>query len=292
MDNRPLCPQGARKVPGVHCAVEPKTHEVLLGQFSEAQCRKLFPKVPSKERSKAIKEMVDELDAIRALIPGAERDSRTRAAAAQMDALNTANSKEEKKAVRLDVQLRHGPDELLIDATITHSLGKSHRKAEAARTWERLLSEVKSVKDKPAAAIEEARAKKYQTYNPLLYVIKKQVLDGRRQREPRFTPAAVTTFGELGPGCTVVQEWLARRLKGHLESVGERPDGASATHLVGKFRADFRLSIMMTTVRRAAAMQLGTGLPSCSVRGGVALLPESTLFCGAEREVGPEELEL
>ena len=89
-----------------------------------------------------------------------------------------------------------------------------------------------------------------------------------------------------------MQEWLARRLKGHLESVGERPDGASATHLVGKFRADFRLSIMMTTVRRAAAMQLGTGLPSCSVRGGVALLPESTLFCGAEREVGPEELEL
>ena len=71
---------------------------VLQGQFSEAQYRKLFPKLPSKERSKAIKEMVDELDAIRALIPGAERDSRTRAAAAHMDALNTANSKEESSA--------------------------------------------------------------------------------------------------------------------------------------------------------------------------------------------------
>ncbi len=116
------------------------------------------------------------------------------------------------------MQLRHGPDELLIDATITHSLCKSQRQAEAARTWERLLSDIKSVKDKPAAAIEQARAKKYQTYNPLLYVIKKQVLDGRRQREPRFAPAAVTTFGELGPGCTVVQEWLAGRLKRHLES--------------------------------------------------------------------------
>jgi hypothetical protein len=66
--------------------VEPKTHEVLLGQFSEAQCRKLFPKLPSKERSKAIKEMVDELDEIRAMPPGAERDSRTRAATARMDA--------------------------------------------------------------------------------------------------------------------------------------------------------------------------------------------------------------
>ena len=117
-------------------------------------------------------------------------------------------------------------------------------------------------------------------------------MDGRRQREPRFTPAAVTTFGELGPGCTVVQEWLAGRLKRHPQNVGERPDGASASLLVGKFRADFRLSIMMTVVRRAVAMQLGTGLPSCSVRGGVTLLPESTFFCGAEREGGREECEL
>ena len=43
-------------------------------------------------------------------------------------------------------------------------------------------------------------AKKYQTYNPLLYVMRKQVLDGRRRKVPIFTPAAVTTFGELGPG--------------------------------------------------------------------------------------------
>ena len=95
--------------------------------------------------------------------------------------------------MRLDVQLQHGPDELLVDGTIVHSLCKSHRQAEAARTWERLLSDIKAVKDKPAAAIESARAKK-------------QVLDGRRRKEPKFTPAAVTTFGELGPGCSVVQE--------------------------------------------------------------------------------------
>ena len=72
----------------------------------------------------------------------------------------------------------------------------------------------------------------------------------------------------------------------------QTPYGASASLLVGKFRADFRLSIMMTVVRRAAAMQLGTGLPSCSVRGGATLLSESTLFCGAEPAGGPEECEL
>ena len=132
------------------------------------------------------------------------------------------------------------------------------------------LSDTKAVKDKPAAAIESARAKKYQTYNPLLYVIKKQVLDGRRRKEPKFTPAAVTTFGELGPGCTVVQEWLAMRLKAHLTSLSERPDGVSVSQVVGRFRADFRLSLMMVAVRRAAAMLLGSGLPGCCVREDVA----------------------
>ena len=218
----------------------------------------------------AIKEMVDELDAVRSLPQGEERDARSRAVAARMDALNTANFKEDKKAVRLDVQLQHGPDELLVDGTIVHSLCKSHRQAEAARTWERLHSDIKAVKDKPAAAIESARAKKYQTYNPLLYVLRKQVVDGRRRKEPKFTPAAVTTFGELGPGCTVVQEWLAMRLKAHLASLGERPDGIPVSHIVGRFRAGFRLALMMTTVRRAAAMQMGSGLPSCCVRGDVA----------------------
>ena len=48
------------------------------------------------------------------------------------------------------MKLQHGSDELLMDATIVYTLCKSHRQAEAARTWERLLSDVKTVKDKPA----------------------------------------------------------------------------------------------------------------------------------------------
>ena len=51
--------------------------------------------------------------------------------------------------------------------------------------------------------------------------MQKQVLDGRRRKEPKFTPATVTTFGKLGPGCAVVQEWLAMRLKAHLTPPGE-----------------------------------------------------------------------
>ena len=259
----------AGMVPGDKCVVEPQTHDVLLGQFSKAQCRKLFPKRPSKERAAEIKKVVDELDEVSKLPEGTARTSRYQAACAtaRMDELNTANIKEEKKAVRLDVQLQHGTDELLIDGTIVHSLTKTNKQAEAKRTWERLLSSIGSVKDKPAAAIDRARAAKFQTYNPLIYVVKKQVVDGRRRKEPQFTPAAVTTFGELGPGCVVVQEWLAMRYKAHLMRAGDRADRRKPSQLTGMFRADFRMALLMVAARRAAAVQQGAGLPSCCVRG-------------------------
>ena len=99
----------------------------------------LFPKQPSAERNKMVKEILDELDAIHGLDDGPERTQRSRSLAEKTDVLNATTHKEEKKAVRLDIQLSHGPDELLVDATITHSLSKTNRAAEAKRTWERLM---------------------------------------------------------------------------------------------------------------------------------------------------------
>ena len=156
-----------KMVPGVLVEVEPRTHKVLLDQFSQAQCRQLFPKRPSKKRTQDVKDIVDELDLAMKLAEGKDKRDKVRDLTARMDALNTANTKEDKKAVRLDVQFKYGQDELLIDCSITHSLAKSHRRAEAKRTWERLLSNIEAVQDKGAAAIEAARSVKNQTYNPL-----------------------------------------------------------------------------------------------------------------------------
>ena len=93
--------------------------------------------------------------------------------------------------------------------------------------------------------IEQEVRLKYQTYHPLLYVMPKQALDGRRRKEPRFNPSVVATFGVHGPGCVVVQEWLAMCLKAHLMPLGERLDGVKLSQVVGRFRADFRLSLMI-----------------------------------------------
>jgi hypothetical protein len=257
----------ARMVPGVRSQVEPHTHDILDGQYSEADCRRLFRKYPSAAHSKTVKEITDELDKVRAMPAGQDRDAAAAAANAKMEALNTNITQKDRKSVRLDVQLCHGSDELLIDATITHSLSKSARQAECKRTLERLQSGIARVKDLPARAIETARAKKQRTYGPLVYILKKQVVDGRRPKEPLVEPMAVTTFGELGPGCTLVQEWLAMRLKAHLLAQPARPDGRDPAKITGRFRADFRLAIVMVCARRAAAMQLGSGLPHASIRG-------------------------
>ena len=268
----------AKLVPGVEVKVEPKTSEILLNQFSDQECRSLFPKLPSVARAKQTQDMVDALEEVRRMPAGEEKDRKAAEVNGKMDELNIANNQEEKKAVRLDVYLQHDLDELLIDGTIVHPLTKAGRGPEAGRTWERINSDVKEVQEKPAAAVDRARKMKYKTYNPLLYVIKKQVIDGRRRKEPVFTPATITTFGELGPGCVVVQEWLAMRFKAATQAMGPRPDGSSLAALTGSFRAEFRMALMLTAVRRASAMQMASGLPKgCtkkSIGDSLALLED------------------
>ena len=88
-------------VPGVQVVVEPMTHKVLLDQYSAAQCRKLFPKRPSKKRIDETKEIVDELGEAMKLQEGTDRDTKIRDLTARMDALNANNINEDKKAVRL-----------------------------------------------------------------------------------------------------------------------------------------------------------------------------------------------
>ena len=62
------------------------------------------------------------------------------------------------------------------------------------------------------------------------------------------------------------------RLKAHLTNAPARADGLGVGHIVGKFRADFRLAMLMALVRRAGAVQLGSGLPTGCVRGDFSLI--------------------
>ena len=116
----------ARKVPGVRCVLEPKTHLVLHDQFTEQQCRSLFPKSPSQQRVEDIQNVVDEINEVRKLPPGEDRTRRQRDLSARINALNTTSDSEEKKTVRLDLQLQRG--RRVADRLHYHALtGPHHR---------------------------------------------------------------------------------------------------------------------------------------------------------------------
>ena len=71
---------------------------------------------------------------------------------------------------------------------------------------------------------------------------------------------------------TVVQEWLAMRYKEYLQTQPASPDGYGVGYMVGKYRRDLRIALTMALVRRSGAVQLGSGLPSRSIRGDFAMI--------------------
>ena len=64
----------------------------------------------------------------------------------------------------------------------------------------------------------------------------------------------------------MVQEWLAMRYKAHLNSQPERPDGVKVATLVGNFRVDFRLALIMTIVRTYVVLQRCSWSPGSPAR--------------------------
>ena len=87
--------------------------------------------------------------------------------------------------------------------------------------------------------------------------------------QPKNTPLVVTTFGELGLGAVVVQEWLAMRLKVHHETqartVGQRPDGRGSDH--GPLSTALPSGIVDVRCPSGRGVSTGSGLPKSCIRG-------------------------
>ena len=62
------------------------------------------------------------------------------------------------------------------------------------------------------------------------------------------------------------------RYKAYVDTQPASPDGYGVGYVVGKFRRDLRTALTMALVRRAGAVQLGSGLPSGSIRGDYSMV--------------------
>jgi len=161
--------------------------------------------------------------------------------------------------------------ELWLDGTIGHPLVGARRDAEIKRTRERIRSDSKLVQSRPSVTVEKARQDKEETYLLLKLVASKQHTDGKRARMPEFHPVVLTTFGEVGPGATLVREWLCERLGRKLVREGPRADGAKPKQLLNEYRQNFNLMLAEAVAHRVGAMATTAGLPKECI--GITRLP-------------------
>ena len=83
---------------------------------------------------------------------------------------------------------------------------------------------------------------KIEKYRRLVLVAQKQTKEGKRVRNPVFSPFVVSDNGEFGPLALKFQEWLVGCYK-DLIIAKPRDDGLKLNDLVRDFRRRFRLTV-------------------------------------------------
>jgi hypothetical protein len=114
---------------GCMAQMEPKTENLLLGQFSADECRALFPKAPGKRSQEVIDRIMAERDDILTMLPGPDRDKKLKDISSTCRLLNRQHK---TKGVRIDVAITAPDtnDALFVDTTCIHTSCKSRRGAE------------------------------------------------------------------------------------------------------------------------------------------------------------------
>jgi len=261
---------------GCEVQMEPKTQNLLLGQYSGVECRALFPKRTSKAIAKRISDVKKELEAVNNLEPGPERGTRQ---VAVRQVCRMMHNQYETKGLRIDVRLLdpHTLQERWVDTTCIHSTCKTRLQAEMKHSRLKIKSRNEARQDgqtdlllhKPGAGVKNQTTAKHKTYAPLIAVARKQFEDKKRHVLPQFIAAVTSSMGEFGLELVKLQEWLCACYSRKLARLGPRDDGTKIATMSATFRNKFRYSIYAAVARGQARMLLSSGLPAGSTKKGL-----------------------
>ena len=98
-------------------------------------------------------------------------------------------------------------------------------------------------------AVEDQHQKKLTDYAGLMMLIKKQMMDGKRNTATEFHPAVCSTLGEFCSGMWKIQEEIVKMYAGKLQREGPRLDGYLIPELTGKFRTSFKTAIQIAVAK-------------------------------------------
>ena len=238
---------------GLTARVEPDTHSLLLGEFSKADCRRVFPKATSKAYKVAfetVSKAVDRTSSIHCTLSLEEKQTLIQS---KIDLLPLHQGK--AYGLRIDVSLENTETGELkwIDTSAVHTTCLSYQttelKAVTKRNLSSALAEEHLIADvlvhEPSPTLLSREALKAEKYSRLVMVAAKQHADGKRASLPSFSPFIVSDFGEMSPAATHLQEWIIEQYRVKLKKQGRRDDGCSNSDLVRKFRHKFKVGIQL-----------------------------------------------
>lgn len=253
--------------------MEPQTSSLLMGQYTAEQCRALFPKKPSKIVAQEIKVMMDELDATKNMPPGPERVTKETIMRRKCVMMH---QQYQTKGLRIDVQLEDPltEQEMWVDTICIHPTCQTRIKAEFKHVKKIILAETLArserkinqlTKQSEKAVINQTNTK-HCAYAPLMNVVRKQKLDGKRHNLPAFRAAVVSSLGEFGKELVMLQEWITSCYARKIVGEGHRDDGEKIEDLTAKFRRKFRTAIVVAVARGQARMLNTQGLPAGCIK--------------------------
>ncbi len=253
---------------GLHSRYEPDTHSLLLGEFSKADCRRVFPKAMSKAYKAGFERLSQANDFIASASCPLSLEEKQTLIQNQIDLLPIHQG--EASGLRIDLCLENPltGETKWVDTTVVHTTCASYETKELKAAAKRQLSSAVSgshgVPDallyEPSPALVEREALKLEKYSRLVMVAKKQHSDGKRSTLPVFAPFAVSDFGELSPAATDLQEWIVEQYRRKC-SKEKRLDGCSTSDLVRQFRHKFKCGIQLAIAAGLGAMIQAAGQP-------------------------------
>ena len=244
---------------------EPKTVEVLLNEFTEAEVRGLMPKVVStvgKKRCKALATIFTKMG---------ELDAGAPEMAPLMEAIKVhlMAMPDDTKGVRLDLEftLEDGRS-FMCDFTGVHPASKKAlEQLRAFMKANKLAKEAaggaainNALARAASPAVVNAAKAKVLRYELLMDLLIKQVKEGKRASKPRLVSGVITHLGELGPDMIDTVEALTNAANKQFKA-GPLTMGMSRSKYTAIFRTQFKDELLAANARGFVRALAAAGNP-------------------------------
>ena len=228
-----------------------------------------YPRHPNKAQREEAERLGVLHDQVAALPPGPERDSRIDEASNLVKAAPRNGQQQ-----RLDSVLTHTKpdgtlDVRLVDATLLHTLNKSHFKASMAHQKAVLEGEralfFDNTPDTTARTVHpilsKAQTIKHATYKPVINKANVSNSYFNTKTNLKMYGAAASYFGELSPDALELSWWLTDCFRDSIFKKQTPTYGFPVGKLVSAFHNDLKSSLMATIAMGFGRMLLSAGLP-------------------------------